>query len=93
MPPHLIGEAKQKYMDSRKFDLEELYELWRKAPNSYWRDEYAKTIDKILRETGEVRQYREELVMAMRVGDRRHIKYCQERLNRIRQNQTHGREI
>lgn len=80
-------------MDTRKHDLEELYELWRKAPNSFWRDEYEKTIDKILRESGEVRQYREELIMAMRVKDHRHIKYCQERLNRIRQNQTAGKEI
>lgn len=78
---------------TRKHDLEELHELWRKAPNSYWRDQYEKTIDKILRETGETRRYREELIMAMRSGDRRHIRYCQEKLNRIRQDETGGREI
>jgi len=59
---------------TRKHDLEELYKLRSEASNSYWRDIYDRTIDKILREKVPVRSLRDKLLRAIRGGDLRAIK-------------------
>jgi len=78
--------------DSRKYDLEELSELWRKAPNSYHRDHWEKIINKIMRESGEIREAREELIQAIRSGDRRHVRYVHEKLRALAINE-YGKDI
>jgi hypothetical protein len=80
---------------TRKQDLNELEELWASAPNSFWRDQYETQIRKILRESTNpaIRKYREELVLAVKNNDRRHVKYIQGEINHLMQGLTGGREI
>jgi len=78
--------------DSRKYDLEELMDLYKYAPNAYKRDEVERIITKIMRETPEIRESREELIEAIRRGDRRHVRYVQEKLRYLERQMTGGRE-
>lgn len=80
-------------MDTRKFDLLELMEMRRKAPNAYWRDRYDQIIDKIAREGDQVRSERENLLKAVRGSDNRSVKFYQEKISRIVQNKTYGHDI
>lgn len=68
-------------------------ELRRNAKSLYERDKIDQVVHKIASEGGEVRAERERLVEAMRGGDRRAVRYFQERINRIVQNKTGGRYI
>lgn len=80
-------------MDTRQHDLLELMELRRTAKNGFWRDQYDKGIDKIMRESGAIRSEREELLKAVRGGDKNAMRYYTERIARLRQDETYGRHI
>lgn len=79
-------------MDTRKFDLLELSEKREYAKNAYERDLIDKTMDKIMRESGAVRERREKLVMAIRNGDRRAVERFQHDLMMMKADETKGRE-
>ena len=81
--------------NTRKQDLDELVEFWSTAPNAFWRDQYEKQMNKIIKESRipAIVKYREELLMAVRNKDRRHVNYVQNEINHIMQNLTNGREI
>lgn len=79
-------------MDTRKFDLEQLAENRAKAKTAYERDLYDRTIDKIMRESGAVRQRREELMMAVRHNDHRAMKRFEHELMMMRANETYGKD-
>jgi NTP pyrophosphatase (non-canonical NTP hydrolase) len=78
---------------SRKQDLEELMVMIHNSKNSYQRDHYEAIVDKIMRESGEIREVREELIQAIRSGDRRHVRYVQEHIRKIRFDETGGKDI
>lgn len=69
---------------SRQYDLEELYNLRKKAVNSTERDMYDMAIGKIMRESGATRSVREDLIMAIRHDDIRAIKYFNNKLDLIK---------
>lgn len=77
---------------SRYYDLEELAEQYRTAPNSYVRAQIEHVINRIMRENNEVRQNREEMIRAIQNNDTRHVRYVQERLRYLDKQQTGGRE-
>lgn len=77
--------------DSRKQDLEELMYLYKYAPQ-WRRREIEKIIEKIYRETPEVRSTREDLIKAIRAGDRHTVRKIQERLRVLEKYMTGGRE-
>ena len=79
------------YLDKgRQFDLEELQEGYDKAQNSIWKDQHLKKIDGIMRESGAIREARNELIKAIRSGDKRHVHYVNQKLRRIRLDETYG---
>ncbi len=78
--------------DSRRYDLEELMNLYKYAPNAYERHRVEEIIRKIMRETPEIRDRRKDLIDAIRSGDRRHVRYIQEKLRYLEKNMTGGRE-
>lgn len=78
--------------DTRKFDLEQLCNDRQKARNVFERDKIDKTIDKIMRENGAVRQRREKLIMAVRNKDKRAISRFTHELMMIKANQTYGKD-
>lgn len=80
-------------MDTRKYDLQILYDGLKSAKYQHDRWEIEQTIDKISREGGYIRSEREDLVKAFRVGDKRAIRRAQENINRYMQNKTYGRQI
>lgn len=75
----------------RRFDLEELAEMRRTAPNGFWRDKYDQQINKILRESQVIGRERENLLKAVRAGDRRSVMYYQTRIKQIEKDDTYGR--
>lgn len=79
-------------MDTRKYDLLELYENRRNARNAFERDLYDRTINRIMRENGAVRETREKLMMAVRNSDRRAVQRFQSELLRMRANETYGKD-
>jgi hypothetical protein len=78
--------------DSRKYDLEELMNLYKHAPSQAKRDELERIITKIMRESGAVRERRQELIEAIRHGDRRHVRYVQEIIRKMDMDQYGGKE-
>lgn len=78
--------------DSRKIDLEELMKLYKYAPNQAKREELERIITKIMRESGAVRERRQELIKAIRSGDRKHVRRVQEQIRIMDMNQYGGRE-
>lgn len=79
-------------MDTRKFDLQELSMKREKAHNAFERDLIDRTVDKIMRESGAVRERREDLIMAVRNGDNRAINRFQHELNMMQAEDTKGRD-
>lgn len=79
--------------ESRKIDLENLMELYRTAPNEYKRYEIEGIIRKIMNETPEIHHYRVKMIDAIRKGDRRYVRYIQEKLRYLEKNQYGGREL
>lgn len=77
--------------DTRKYDLEQLHKDRQKARNAYEKDRIDKTMDKIMRENGAVRERREKLIMAVRNNDRRAIERFNHELTMIKANQTYGK--
>jgi len=78
---------------ARRYDLEQLVELVRKSKSAYERDHWEGIIRKIMNETSQVRELREELIDSIRAGDRRHVRYVQERLRVLRYNETGGKDL
>lgn len=78
--------------ESRRQDLAELSELYKRAQNSFQRSEYERVARKIMNENGAVRARREELIEALRKNDRRKVRYIQEELRVMDKNRTGGRE-
>lgn len=78
--------------DTRQFDLIELTERRKYAKNAYERDLIDRTINRIMRESGAVRERREKLVMAIRNGDRRAVERFQHDLMMMKADETKGRE-
>lgn len=78
--------------DTRQYDLIELSEKREYAKNAYERDLIDRTMDKIMRESGAVRERREKLVQAIRTGDRRAVERFQHDLMMMKADETKGRE-
>jgi vacuolar-type H+-ATPase subunit H len=76
----------------RQSDLEELEEL-KKGANYVRRERLNDLENKIRGESEQVRQAREEMIQAIRNGDRDHVNYVGERIRRIRKDETGGRGI
>jgi hypothetical protein len=94
--PNGAGITRKEIMvvdEGRQHDLEELMELHRTAKNSFKRDNVEKIIEKIMRESGEIREERESLIQAIRAGDRRRVRYVQERIRKIRYDETGGKDL
>lgn len=79
-------------MDTRKYDLEMLYNDRLKAKNAFERDLADRTMNAILRESGAVRERREKLLMAVRNKDLRAIKRFQHDLMMMRADETYGKQ-
>ena len=77
---------------SRKFDLEELYEARKTAKNSFYRDYYDKAMAKVIREAGNLTGLRNDLIKAVRHDDHKQIHRIQHEIQRIKLNQTGGRQ-
>lgn len=87
-----IPNIKEATMDkTRKYDIIELYEARVKARSGYERDMIDKTLDRIMRENGAVREIRENLVMAIRTGDLRAMSRFQHELNVMTARETFGK--
>lgn len=78
--------------NTRKYDLIELHENRKHAKTAFERDLYDRTIDRIMRENGAVRERREQLVQAIRNDDRRAIGRFQHDLMMMRANETYGKD-
>lgn len=79
-------------MDSRKYDLEELMGKRRLAKNAFERDLVDRTVDKIMRESGAVRERRDKLISAIRNNDRRAVERFKHELMMLRANDTYGKD-
>ena len=79
-------------MDSRKYDLEELMGKRRLAKNAFERDLVDRTVDKIMRESGAVRERRDKLISAIRNNDRRAVERFKQELMMLRANDTYGKD-
>ena len=79
-------------MDTRQHDLLELYEKREHAKSAFERDLIDRTVDRIMRESGAVRQTREKLVQAMRNGDLRAMERFQHELMMMRADETYGKD-
>ena len=77
---------------TRIHDLNQLAEERTRAKNSYERDLIDKTVDKIMRESGAVRERREKLLMAIRNDDRKAIQRFQHDLMMMRADETYGKQ-
>jgi len=77
-------------MNTRSFDLEELYKTRKKAKNACERDLVDRSLNKIMRENGAVRERREKLIMAVRHDDHRAIQRFQHELIMMRVKETNG---
>lgn len=84
---------RKQLMDTRKYDLEELVQDRRKARSVYERDMVDRTIDRITRESGAVREKREKLIMAVRNDDKRAVQRFQRELNLLRLEETYGKAL
>lgn len=67
---------------SRQHDFEQLMEERKNAKNAFERDLVDRTVDRIARETKETESDRQDLIGAIRNGDRRAVNYYQERLRK-----------
>lgn len=78
---------------SRIKDLEILTTERKKANTEWDRREIDHTIERIMRESVPLRSLREDLVRATRAGDRVAVKKIVMHINRVRQDETYGKEI
>lgn len=77
----------------RKFDLELLTKEYEQAKYQHDRDEIYEVIKKIMRSSVPINSLREDLLKAMRAGDRVAVKKITMHINRVKQDETYGREI
>ena len=78
---------------SRKFDLEELYKIYKKEPSTHWRQKVEKTMNDIIHQSKGSRELRDKLIKAVRVGDHRAFKYYENKLLLLKQEHEHGRQF
>lgn len=78
---------------SRLKDLEILTTERKKANTEWDRRDIDRTIERIMRESVPLRSLREDLVKATRAGDRVAVKKIVMHINRVRQDETYGKEI
>ncbi len=72
---------------TRKFDIEDLYELRKKAPSQKKRDEIDLQMHRILNQHPKITMYREQLLNAVRYGKGKdvgkismHIRYLEQQI-------------
>lgn len=78
---------------SRKYDLEELQEVWRKEPQRRYRDEIEKMMSEIIHQSGASRELRDNLIRAVRANDSRAKRYYTDKLLLIKQDKENGRQF
>ena len=77
----------------RRFDLEELYKIYKKEPSTHRRQKVEKTMSDIIHQTKGSRELRDKLIKAVRAGDQRAFKYYENQLLLLKQEQEHGRQF
>lgn len=77
---------------TRVHDIEQLHRDRLKARNGFERDLADRTLNRIMRESGMVREKREKLIMAVRNNDTRAINRFQHELLMMRANDTYGKD-
>lgn len=78
--------------DTRKFDIDQIMKARMSAKNGFERDIADRALYTIMRESGMVREKREQLVMAVRNNDHRAINRFQHELMVMRANRTYGKD-
>lgn len=77
----------------RQHDLEILTNEYEKAPYQHDKDEILGVMKRIMRTSVPINSLREDLLKATRVGDRPAVKRIIAHIQKIRQDETYGREI
>jgi len=78
---------------SRKYDLEELQEIYRKETNSHYRLEIEKIMSDIIHQSGASHELRNKLIAAVRANDNRAKRYFTDKLLLMKQEKEHGRQF
>lgn len=90
--PRSLSPNRETTMDTRKYDLEDLYKQRKYAKSAYERDMVDKSLERIMRESGAVRERREKLIMALRNDDKRAVQRFQHELMMMRAEETKGKD-
>jgi len=77
----------------RRYDLEELYDLYQDAPHSKRRQQIEKMMSEIVHEDGASRELRDKMIKAMRANDLRAKRYFMEELLKLKQDKLYGRRF
>ena len=75
---------------SREFDLDELSEALQNAKSPGEREYYERIIYRILNESDDIKYWREQLLRATRVKDKRRIQYVIREIHMTRLSETSG---
>ena len=95
MPPCLMrGLGRKEFMDyGRQKDLEILSSEYQTARYRHDKDDIINAMNKIMRASVPIRMLREDLLKATMANDRVAVKKIIMHINKVRQDETYGREI
>ena len=74
----------------RKFDLEDIYLQIKEARSSSEREHWERLMARILRESKATRELREKMIQAVRIDDRRAVRYYSQKLEEEQQDEYGG---